>query len=245
MAKVPFAMNDSVLRRAGGAGTREKAAPDAGSGKTTAPPEDPPAEPARQPGRRATRKRAPSRSVPELVSDVAAAKPVRQTSVTLPIGMWEEMADLARELEQDGISLRQQELLVGVLRYHAPATVESAAELFETYLALPPGERFAGEDSEERNFRLPVEVRSRLSEQANVLRTLSRDANRGTLIAATWRLHGPRSADDARELLALLRRADLRRALQQAEPGAAAEDPEPEPESAPSEPDAGPVQITP
>jgi len=145
--------------------------------------------------------------------DVAPARPVKQTSVTLPAPQWQEMQALTAELIAGGRALGQNELLIAVLRYHAPATLESAAELFETYLALPGAERHAGADTEERNVKLPQEVRRRLTEQAQVLRSVTRDASRGALIAATWQLHGPRTAGEAEELLAGLRRADLDAAL--------------------------------
>jgi hypothetical protein len=145
--------------------------------------------------------------------DVAPAKPVKQTSITLPSPLWQQMQELTGELAAGGRVVGPHELLIAVLRYHAPATVESAAELFDTYLELPGDLQHVGADTEERNVKLPQEVRRRLTEQAQVLRSVTRDASRGALIAAVWQLHGPRTEGEAKELLTGLRRADLDAAL--------------------------------
>ena len=83
----------------------------------------------------------------------------------------------------------------------------------------PAEQSRVGEPWEERNVRLPLELRKRLDELHRRLNAAGLDqATRAHLVAATLLLRSPDTADDARALMSELRAEAFQRAV-------AAEDP--------------------
>ena len=134
-----------------------------------------------------------------------------QTSVLLPPFLWDRLADLASGA---GSLTTANRLLIAVLHGRGPRDLAQAADDLEAFLSLPAEQSRVGELWEERNVRLPIELRTRFD-------GLTRDlaaagvvhATRAHLVAATLLLRGPDTAEDARTLMAELRAQAFRRAL--------------------------------
>jgi hypothetical protein len=137
--------------------------------------------------------------------------PSVQTSVLLPGFLWDRLATLASETA--GLATPNR-LLVDILHAKAAVTTQQAAEDLEQFLCLPC-ERTVGERWEERNIRLPAELRDRLDEHRRKFASAGvRDATCAHLVAATIILRGPTTAEQARELMAERRAEGFRRALE-------------------------------
>jgi hypothetical protein len=93
-----------------------------------------------------------------------------------------------------------------------------AAEDLEAFLSLPADQSHVGELWEERNVRLPIELRTRFDRLTRDLAAAGVvQATRANLVTATLLLRGPDTAEDARTLMADLRAEAFRRALARAE----------------------------
>jgi hypothetical protein len=93
-----------------------------------------------------------------------------------------------------------------------------AAEDLEAFLSLPADQSRVGELWEERNVRLPIELRTRLDGLTRDLAAAGVvQATRANLVTATLLFRGPDTAEDARTLMAELRAEAFRRALAGAE----------------------------
>jgi hypothetical protein len=168
-----------------------------------------------QPRRNTGRQQAAPDDVPADRRRSQAQVPRRtvQTAICMPIDLWHKLEHLASELADHGQSTTTNGVLIATLRQHTPEHTEHAAALVAEYLRRPPEQRSAGEPIEERNVRLPAQLRERLDRHRRVLATVGRDFARSNLISAALTLHGPRNIDDAIALLTDLRDADVRAAL--------------------------------
>jgi hypothetical protein len=200
MPKIEFTLKDSVVRKPAGP-------------RPPAPELERAAAPDRQPSpTRAPRKRGAPRAPSTAKADTArprarvadqapAGRPV-QTSITLAPAVWQQLDELA--------PARTGELLNALLREHAPADLAAAVRLIEQLLAQPDEH---GQLGEERNLRIPRELRLRLDELSAGLTTVGGRGVRSQLIEAIARLHAPESPQAAQELLASSRIRALRSVL--------------------------------
>lgn len=139
-----------------------------------------------------------------------------QTSLLLPVRLWDRLGALAREV---GGLATPSRLLIDILA-GGPESVQEAADELEGFLALPVEETALGAPWEERNIRVPVELRRRLDEHRRTLIDAGmRHATRAHLVAATVLLRGPTTAEDARALMAERRAQAFRDALATDLPG--------------------------
>jgi hypothetical protein len=182
VAKVDFKLNDALLRR------QAPSSPD----EEPAPKREPHPGPTRRPA--ATVAELPTRSsAAEPSPDVATSEPrarraTIQTSVLLPPTMWDRLLELAREA---GGLASPNRLLIDIL-VTGPQSVQDAADDLEHFLQLPAAQSAVGEPWEERNLRLPVDLRRRLDDHRRILSEAGvPDATRARLIAATVHQRGP------------------------------------------------------
>lgn len=211
MAKVDFKLNDSLIRRRKEARTGHPAAlHDAGDAVS----EPPPIVGRFGPDVASFSVQAEETRSNELPLEAPARYDGRrfsvQTSVLLPPTVWERLDQLARGA--GGLASPNQ-LLVDILA-EGPHSVHEAASELEQFLALPSEETHVGEPWEERNLRLPLAVRQRVDECRSALREAGiRHATRAHLVAAAVCIHGPKTSDDARAMMAERRAEAFRRAL--------------------------------
>ena len=134
-----------------------------------------------------------------------------QTSVLMPPFLWDRLADLATGA---GSLTTANRLLIAILHGRGPSGLAQAAEDLEAFLSLPADQSHVGELWEERNVRLPIELRTRFDRLTRDLAAAGVDqATRAHLVTATLLLRGPETADDARRLMADHRAEAFRRAL--------------------------------
>ena len=205
MSKVDFKLNDSLVRR------RERG---------QHPDEHHPAEPdaleheARATAETASEVAAPVTGAPDVVAGrltVRARRPTVQTSILLPSFVWDRLDRLAAEAA--GLTTPTR-LLIDVLA-GGPESVAEAAEELERFLALPPEDSGLGEPWEERNLRLPVELRRRLDGHRRALADAGvRHATRAHLVAATILARAPTTGDEARAMMAERRAEAFQRAIE-------------------------------
>ena len=142
-----------------------------------------------------------------------------QTSVLLPPFLWDRLAELASE---SGPLTTTNRLLIAVLHGRGPRDLAQAADDLEGFLSLPAEQSRVGDLWEERNVRLPIELRTRLDGLTRELAAAGVvQATRANLVAASLLLRGPDTAEDARTLMADLRAQAFRRALAGADSPAA------------------------
>jgi hypothetical protein len=209
LAKVQFNLNDTLLQRQRGERdspvTSEPAVATAAEAPSVTPVEPPQTEsPPPDPAPR--RKGKPA---------VGFQRPVSvQTSVLLPPSLWDQMARLASGL---GGLATPNRVLIDVLEARGPRDLEQAAEDLDRFLSLPVDQTGVGDPWEERNVRLPIELRKRLDELRRRLTAAGlTEATRAHLIAASLVLRGPRSGEEAHAIVAERRTEALRRAVAQA-----------------------------
>jgi hypothetical protein len=212
MGKVDFTLTDSLVSRvrdgeppaepaaqADAADARKRGGPDPGeigSGAVSAPAETVPPV-------RARRLQPRAGETPRRIS--------LQTSVLLPSFIWDHLARLASEA--GGLTTANR-LLIAVLEAEGPRDLSQAGEDLERFLALPAEQSGLGEPWEERNVRLPIELRKHLDELKQSLTAAGLGpAVRAHLIAASWLLRGPSTAAEARDLITEVRAETFRRAL--------------------------------
>jgi predicted DNA-binding protein len=124
-----------------------------------------------------------------------------QTSVSLPPDLWDSLDELA-----SGAGVSVGELLTTILTGALPETPEVAfAALEQLLVSIAPGEGL----QEERNFRLPLELRTSLDELARALGPGPR-LQRSLLIRAIVGSRTPSSSEHARELITTRRIAAMR-----------------------------------
>jgi hypothetical protein len=208
MSKVDFKLNDSLLRRS------ERKRPDEQH------PADPPhASEAHAPEREAaaTADTTADVSAPVAADVVAgrlavrARRPTVQTSILLPPFVWDRLDRLAAEAA--GLTTPTR-LLIDILA-GGPGSLAEAAEELERFLALPPQDSGLGEPWEERNLRLPVELRRRLDGHRRALAEAGvRHATRAHLVAATILARAPATGDEARAMMAERRAEAFQRAIE-------------------------------
>ena len=134
-----------------------------------------------------------------------------QTSVLLPAPLWDELARLASE---SGGLATPNRVLIDVLEARGPRDLEQAADNLDRFLSLPTEQSGVGDPWEERNVRLPIELRKHLDDLRRKLSAAGlSQATRAHLIAATVLLHGPSTGEQARTLMAELRTQAFRRAV--------------------------------
>jgi hypothetical protein len=143
---------------------------------------------------------------------VAPTRPISvQTSVLLPPLLWDRLADLATGA---GSLTTANRLLIAILHGRGPRDLAQAVEDLEAFLSLPADQSHVGELWEERNVRLPIELRTRFDRLTRELAAAGVvQATRANLVTATLMLRGPNTAEDARTLMADLRAEAFRRAL--------------------------------
>ncbi len=124
-----------------------------------------------------------------------------QTSVSLPPPVWDALDELAVAASDS-----TGRLLIAILAAATPSTPAAAfATVERLLLSQSPDDAL----HEERNYRLPVDLRTPLDELASALGGGAR-RQRSLLIRAILAAHAPASATEARELLTLRRLAQLR-----------------------------------
>jgi hypothetical protein len=203
MAKVDFKLNDSLLRRQRAdvpapAPKPSREAPGVPDAPSPAPAAEPPAN------RRERRLRPPAGRRARGAASV-------QTSVLLPPSLWDHLKGLASD---SGGVVTPNRLLVDVLASRGPHTLEEAAEDLDRFLSLPAERSSVGGPWEERNVRLPIELRQRLDELRGRLAAAGlRHGTRAHLMAATLLLRGPSTGEEARAVMSEQRAEALRRAL--------------------------------
>jgi hypothetical protein len=134
-----------------------------------------------------------------------------QTSILLPPFLWDRLAELASGA---GSLTTANRLLIAILHGRGALDLSQAAEDLEAFLSLPADQSRVGELWEERNVRLPIELRTRFDRLTRELAAAGVvQATRAHLVAATMLLRGPDNAEDARTLMADLRAEAFRRAL--------------------------------
>jgi predicted DNA-binding protein len=126
-----------------------------------------------------------------------------QTSVSLPPETWDTLDELG---EQAGVSAG--ELLTAVLNAHIPDTPQAALSALEQLLiSISPDEG----PHEERNYRLPRELRTRLDELSKALGAAR--MQRSMLVRAILAFHLPANGEQAHELITTRRLDAMRAAL--------------------------------
>jgi hypothetical protein len=205
MAKVDFKLNDTLVRRQ----RAEQSLPDTPPSSTPASGpagvvavEPPPAD--QRP-----------LVLPEPRHEHEPSGPRRpaavQTSVLLPPSLWDHLARLTSE---SGGLATPNRLLIDVLQARGPHDLQQAAEDLDQFLSLPIEQSRVGDPWEERNVRLPIELRKRLDELRRKLTAAGlSQATRAHLIAASLLLRGPSTGEQARALMAELRTEAFRRAI--------------------------------
>lgn len=127
-----------------------------------------------------------------------------QTSISLPPQTWVEFDGLAQ-----GAGTSVGELMTAVLGMGLPDSPEAALQALERLLsAIPADEGLL----EERNYRLPLELREALDRIAKILAPRSR-AHRSLLIRAILSDCWPASPERARELVTSVRVQAMRASL--------------------------------
>jgi predicted DNA-binding protein len=125
-----------------------------------------------------------------------------QTSISLPPDIWDVLDELG---QQAGVSVG--ELLTAVLAAEIPDAPQAMLSALEQLLVSIPSDEGP---HEERNYRLPRELRTRLDELARALGAGPR-MQRSMLIRAILAVHLPPNGEQARELITM-RRLDAMRA---------------------------------
>lgn len=148
-------------------------------------------------------------SAPEATSPQQRAERSRlvarrvQTSVSLPPDVWDTLDELGH-----GAGVSAGELLTTILTGAVPSNAEAAfAALEQLLISIGPDEGL----QEERNYRLPLELRTRLDDLARALGPGPR-LQRSLLIRAIVASHTPNSSEQARELITT-RRIEAMRAM--------------------------------
>lgn len=101
-----------------------------------------------------------------------------------------------------------------MLEARGPRDLEQAAENLDRFLSLPTEQSGVGDPWEERNVRLPIELRKHLDELRRKLNAAGlSQATRAHLIAASVLLHGPSTGEEAHALMAELRTQAFRRSI--------------------------------
>jgi predicted DNA-binding protein len=127
-----------------------------------------------------------------------------QTSVSLPPETWDVLDELGQEAGVAAV-----ELLTGILTAGIPDTPESALSALEQLLVtIRPDDG----PHEERNYRLPLELRTKLDELSKALGAGPRK-QRSLLIRAILASQMPKSGEHARELITTRRLDAMRAAL--------------------------------
>jgi len=127
-----------------------------------------------------------------------------QTSISLPPEIWDELDELG---QQAGVSAG--ELLTAVLTARIPDTPQAALSALEQLLvSISPDE----DPHEERNYRLPRELRTRLDTLSKALGAGPR-MQRSMLIRAILAFHLPANGEQAHELITTRRLDAMRAAL--------------------------------
>jgi hypothetical protein len=125
-----------------------------------------------------------------------------QTSISLPPNVWDTLDELG-----EGVGVAGGELLSAILTAAAPSTPQDALTALEQLLVdIPPDDG----PHEERNYRLPLELRAQLDVLVKALGAGPR-AHRSLLIRALLATHTPPDIASARELITA-RRIDAMRA---------------------------------
>jgi hypothetical protein len=125
-----------------------------------------------------------------------------QTSMSLPPATWDTLDELG---QASGVSAG--ELLVAILTGGMPDTPTAALAALEQLLVnSPPDEG----PHEERNYRLPLGLRTQLD---GLTKVLGPSVKRSLLIRALLAAHAPQSSDDARELITARRIHTMRTAM--------------------------------
>lgn len=209
MSKVDFKLNDSLLRRR----DREERPPEPDAPEPDAVERDTAAT-----AETASDIAAPVPGAPDVVGGRLAVRPRRptvQTSILLPPFLWDRLDRLAAEAA--GLTTPTR-VLIDVLA-GGPESVADAAEELERFLALPPQDSGLGEPWEERNLRLPVELRRRLDAHRRALAEAGvRHATRAHLVAATILARAPTTGEEARAMMAERRAEAFQRAIKTATP---------------------------
>jgi hypothetical protein len=138
-----------------------------------------------------------SRAAAPPADAVVATSPRRrgnaQTVLSLPSETWDAIDTCAIQA-----GTRPGALLAELVRQRGPETPGEAGRLLSEFLASgqPIGAK------EDRNIRLPVQTRNRLDGHRDALRAAGlHEATRSALLLALWVTRGPKSAQDARDLL--------------------------------------------
>jgi hypothetical protein len=214
MSKVDFKLNDSLIRRRERERSleRDPAEPDATEPDATQP--DATERDAAATADMTSDVPASVAVTPDVVAGRLTVRPRRptvQTSILLPPFVWDRLDRLAAEAA--GLTTPTR-LLIDVLA-GGPESVADAAEELERFLALPPQDSGLGEPWEERNLRLPVELRRRLDAHRRALAEAGvRHATRAHLVAATILARAPATGDEARVMMAERRAEAFRRAIE-------------------------------
>lgn len=126
-----------------------------------------------------------------------------QTSMSFPPGTWDALDEVG---ETAGASAG--ELLIAILNDAIPETPADALAAVEQLLISSA----SADDGphEERNYRLPLDLRTRLDE---LTRALGPQVQRSLLIRALLAAHAPQNADAARTLLTTQRIQAMRSAV--------------------------------
>ena len=127
-----------------------------------------------------------------------------QTSISLPPEAWDALDDLGQEAGVSG-----GELLTSILNAGIPDTPQAALGALEQLLVSIPSDEGP---HEERNYRLPLELRTKLDEFSKALGSGPR-MQRSLLIRAILALHLPKSGEHARDLITTRRLDAVRAAL--------------------------------
>lgn len=112
-----------------------------------------------------------------------------QTSMSLPSSTWDTLDDLAQ-----GAGASTGELLVAILTAASPDSPAAALDAIEQLLVTALDDDLR----EERNYRLPLELRQQLD---SLTMTLGPSVQRSLLIRALLAAHTPQGADAARTLI--------------------------------------------
>lgn len=127
-----------------------------------------------------------------------------QTSISLPPDIWDALDERG---QQAGVSVG--ELLTAVLAAQIPDTPQAMLSTLEQLLVSIPSDEGP---HEERNYRLPRELRTKLDELARALGAGPR-MQRSMLIRAILAVHLPPNGEQARELITMRRLDAMRAAL--------------------------------
>jgi hypothetical protein len=206
LAKVDFKLNDTLLHR-------QRVQHD--SRPTATPPPTPtetaPVKTVEQPQAELP----PPPKPPRKENPIRFQRPISiQTSVLLPPSLWDQLAALASE---SGGLATPNRVLIDILEARGPRDLEQAADDLDRFLSLPADQTEVGHPWEERNVRLPIELRKRLDELRRRLSAAGlTQATRAHLIAASLLLRGPSTGEEARALMAERRTEAFRRAAAQA-----------------------------